>query len=188
MSDFELVFSLFGLLLGLALAEVLGGFVTAIQHRHTVRIGWLTPLLGLLVALDLTSFWMVAWSARNLAPAHYVSLLGGLILFGLYYLIARISFPDDPDAWPDYDTYYFGHRRWVLGGILLCNFIAVGTLTALGAQPLEGAANRWSLIVFIPALAAAIFVKDKRANAALLLLLIVQYPLVSALGFIGEGR
>lgn len=188
MSNFEFVFSLFGLLLGLALAEVLGGFGSAVQHRRKVRIGWLTPLLGALVALDLTSFWMVAWSTRELVPAHYVSLLGGLILFGLYYMIARISFPDDPDEWPDYDAYYFEHRQLVLGGIVLCNFLAIGTLIGLGAQPLEGAVNRWSLLVFIPALAAAMFVKDKRANIALLLVLIVQYPLVSALGYLGVGR
>ena len=60
MSNFEFVFSLFGLLLGLALAEVLGGLGTAIQSRRKVRIGWLTPLLGLVIALDLTSFWTIA--------------------------------------------------------------------------------------------------------------------------------
>ena len=65
MSNFEFVFSLFGLLLGLALAEVLGGFGTAIQSRKKVRIGWLTPLMALLVALDITSFWMIAWSVRT---------------------------------------------------------------------------------------------------------------------------
>ena len=188
MSNFEFVFSLFGLLLGLALAEVLGGFGAAIQHRKKVRIGWLTPGLGTLVALDLTSFWMVAWSTRDLVPAHYVSLFFGLILFGTYYMIARISFPDDPGEWPDYDDYYFENRQWVLGGIVLCNVFAVGTLLALGAQPLEGAASRWSLLVFIPALAAAMFVKDKRANIVLLLMLVLQYPLVSVLGFMGVGK
>jgi len=188
MTNFEFVFSLFGLLLGLGLAEVLGGFGAAIQHRKKVRIGWLTPLLGALVALDLTSFWMVAWSARDLVPAHYLSLLAGLIIMGLYYLIARICFPDHPEEWPDYDAYYFEHRQWVLGGIVLCNFIAIGALLALGAEPLASAANRWSLLVFIPALGAAMFVQDRRVNIALLLLLIVQYPLVSALGFLGVGR
>ena len=85
MSNFEFVFSLFGLLLGLALAEVLGGFGTAIQSRKKVRIGWLTPLMALLVALDITSFWMIAWSVREQVPAQYASLLGGLLLFGLYF-------------------------------------------------------------------------------------------------------
>src|SRR4029450_12291129 len=99
MTNFEFVFSLYGLLLGLALAEVLGGFGAAIQHRRKIRIGCLTPLLGLPVALDLPSFWMVAWSVRDLVPAHYVSLLGGLLIMGVYYLIARIAFPDDPGDW-----------------------------------------------------------------------------------------
>jgi hypothetical protein len=61
-------------------------------------------------------------------------------------------------------------------------------LLALGAQPLQGTLTRWSMIVFIPAVAAAMFVKDKRTNAALLLLLIVQYPVVPALSLMGVGR
>lgn len=187
MSNFEFVFSLFGLLLGLALAEVLGGFGTAIQSRHKVRIGWLTPLLAALVALDVTSFWMVAWSVRELVPAQYASLMGGLILFGLYYLIARITFPHDPDEWPDYDAYYFEHRRWVLGGMLLCNVIALALLVALGNDPLQGQVGRWSLAVFLPALVAAMFVKSKRINAVLLFLMVAQYPLVSVIGVMGVG-
>lgn len=188
MSNFEFVFSLFGLLLGLGLAEVLGGFGTAIQSRKKIRIGWLTPLLGLLVALDLTSFWMVAWSVRELVPAHYVSLLGGLIIMGLYYLVARVTFPHDFDEWPELDAYYFEHRKWVLGGIVLVNGIALATLVALGAKPLEEVVAQWSLLIFIPALVAAMFVRAKRTNFALLALLIVQYPLVSAMGFAGVGR
>ena len=43
MDAFNFVFSLFGLLLGLALAEVLGGFGTAMDSRRELRIGWLTP-------------------------------------------------------------------------------------------------------------------------------------------------
>jgi len=186
MSNFEFVFSLFGLLLGLALAEVLGGFGIAIQHRRKIRIGWLTPLLGALVALDLTSFWMVAWGVRDMVSAQYGSLLGGLVVIGLYYFVAKVTFPDDPEDWPDYDVYYFEHRRWVLGGVVLCNLIALAILVALGLQPLQAAAGRWSLVLFIPALFAAMFVKDKRANIALLLVMIVQYPAVALIGLAGR--
>jgi drug/metabolite transporter (DMT)-like permease len=182
LSDFDFVFSLFGLLLGLALAEVLGGFGIAIQHRRKVRIGWLTPLLGALVTLDLTSFWLIAWSVREQVSAEYASLLGGLIVIGLYYFVAKVTFPDDPDDWPDYDAYYFEHRKWVLGGVVLCNLIALATLVSLGLKPLQAAAGIWSLALFIPALFAAMFVKDKRVNVALLLVMIVQYPVVAVLG------
>ncbi len=149
MTSFELVFSLFGLLLGLALAEVLGGFGTAIQLRKKIRIGWLTPLLGALVALDVTSFWMIAWDVRERVPAHYVTLMGGLLIIGLYYLIARITFPHDSDDWPDLDAYYFEHRKWVLGGAMACNLLAIVALVALGAEPLQGALTRWSMLAFM---------------------------------------
>lgn len=46
MSGFEFIFSLFGLLLGLALAEGLGGLSRALKTSHRVRIGWPTALLG----------------------------------------------------------------------------------------------------------------------------------------------
>ncbi len=44
MSPFELVFAVFGLLLGLAIAEVLGGFSRAVKLKrgaHPVSVGWL---------------------------------------------------------------------------------------------------------------------------------------------------
>ena len=57
MSAFEFVFSLFSLILGLALATGLGGLAKALKVRHKIRIGWLTTLLGLFVSLDLVTFW-----------------------------------------------------------------------------------------------------------------------------------
>ena len=69
MSDFEFIFALFGLLLGLSLAEVLGGLARAIENRlrpsSPARIGLLTPLLGAFVILDLLSFWQAAWVVRE---------------------------------------------------------------------------------------------------------------------------
>lgn len=64
MAPFDFIFALFGLLLGLSLAEVLSGFARAIQARlepgRALRLGWLTPLLGAFVLLDLLSFWNAA--------------------------------------------------------------------------------------------------------------------------------
>jgi hypothetical protein len=123
-THFEFVFSLFGLLLGLSLAEVLGGAVRTLKARRRVRVGWLTPLLGLFVMLNLLSFWMAAWNAQALIPVAYPALLIGLAITGLYYMAASLVFPDDAEKWPDFDAYYFEHRRQVLGGIWLCNILA----------------------------------------------------------------
>jgi hypothetical protein len=113
-SHFEFVFSLFGLLLGLSLAEVLGGAARTLKVRRRVRVGWLTPLLGLFVMLNLVSFWMGAWNAQALIPVAYPVLLIGLAITGLYYMGASLVFPADAEKWPDLDAYYFEHRRQVL--------------------------------------------------------------------------
>lgn len=47
MSNFEFVFSLFGLLLGFSLVEVLGKLAASVKARPKSRTGWLTPLLSL---------------------------------------------------------------------------------------------------------------------------------------------
>ena len=110
MTAFEFVFSLFGLLLGLSLAEVLGGLARTLKQWRTVRLGWLTPLLGLLVMLDLTSSWALAYSLKDEIPANFLTLVIGLFVTGLYYLAATLVFPDDASKWPDLDDYYFGTR------------------------------------------------------------------------------
>jgi hypothetical protein len=61
MNGFEYIFTLFGLLLGLALAEGLGGLARALKARHHVHVGWPTALLGLFVSCDLVTFWLYGW-------------------------------------------------------------------------------------------------------------------------------
>ena len=49
MSVFEYVFSLYSLLLGLALAHLLSGLAKVVEARGKVRLGWPTALLALLM-------------------------------------------------------------------------------------------------------------------------------------------
>lgn len=181
MDSFSFVFSLFGLVLGLALAEVLGGFGAAIQARRKYAVGWLTPLLGLFVGLDLASFWTLAWSIRDDIPADYFSMMTGLLITSLYYLVARLVFPGDRDEWPDLDAYYFAHRRWVLGGVLLCNALAMGGQIAVGYKPLEVPLYFWGTVAFVLLLLATMFAPGRRANMALLVALALAYPVVALL-------
>jgi hypothetical protein len=113
---FEFVFSLYSLLFGLALTQVFAGFGNTLQERHKLKIGWLTPLLGLFVILDLTSFWEIGWELRDMSNRPYfLYLLAGVLLAGIYYLAARLVFPRNFAEWPDFDVYYFRHKQWVIG-------------------------------------------------------------------------
>ncbi len=134
MSSFEFIFSLFGLLLGFSLAEVLGGLVKTAKLKQKVRVGWLTPLLATFVLLDVLSFWVGAWSAREVVPMRYPTLVFGLAITGLYYMAASLVFPDSPEDWPDFDDYYLVHRRQVLIAVWLCNTAAFSAFYWLGGQ------------------------------------------------------
>jgi hypothetical protein len=190
-TGFDLVFALFGLLLGLAIAEVLGGFIRTIKVRKKVRIGWLTPLLGALVILDQTTLWMVAFDLRDAVPLTYLTLVIVLAMVGGYYLLSTLIFPDEPAACPDFDDHYHANNRIVLGGVLLIN-LAQFAITMLLATPAatvaESAAGRAEVaalergstgvggpifLVEMALLVLLILVKDRRSNLVLLSLLIV---------------
>ena len=182
MDAFSFVFSLFGLLMGLALAETIGGFGKALEIRHKIRVGWLLPLLGLLITFDITAFWLIAWQHRDAIPISFISLAGGLVIFGIYYLIAQLAFPEDVELWPDLDAYYFKHRRWLMGGMYCCNLLAMAGLQVAGVAQLASAVQWIVFAAFSAGVAAVMFVPGKRLNMAALLYQLLLYPLFDATG------
>jgi len=135
MSDFDLLFALLSLLLGLSIAELLQGFarVLRLQARQRaaakgalriddaddapppVRVGWLVPLLGAYVLIDQLSFFTAAFALRDALTANLFTLMAITAVVGGYYLVATLVFPDAPGDWPDFDKYYDEHNRLILG-------------------------------------------------------------------------
>jgi len=185
MSDFELMFQLFALLLGLAMAELLAGLARswriragAVRARETqIRIGWLVPLFGLLVLFDLTRFWITMYAMRDYLTFDYASLLNMLVIVGGYFAIATFVFPDEPAEWPDFDDYFLHTNRTVVGGMIVVNLTLIlysSWLWTKGA-PLSEApiARSWisltAALIYLPTLAALWIASSKRANLILLL-------------------
>lgn len=83
MSGFDLVVRIFGLLLGFSIAEVLGGFARTLRlkldltpvNAAETRVGWLVPLLGLLVVMDQMSFWLAFYVLQAYIPLSYLTML-----------------------------------------------------------------------------------------------------------------
>lgn len=178
MTPFEFVLSFISIILGLALTQVLAGLGKAVQSRKKIHIGWLAPLLGLVVGLDLTSFWITAWFSRAWIPATAFSIMCGFMLTSIYYFVARITFPDNPAEWPNYDLYYFEHRRLVAGGIILCNLIALGFQLALGLTVADWFSKIAIGLQFL--LQALVIVARSRVfSLIVLILLALLYPSIS---------
>jgi hypothetical protein len=43
------------------------------------------------VAFDITSFWALAWSVHKRIPARIFVLFCGLVVTGIYYLVAKLT-------------------------------------------------------------------------------------------------
>ncbi|WP_114520231.1 hypothetical protein [Altererythrobacter sp. ZODW24] len=144
-NEFAYIFELFTLLLGLAVAEMLSGFSGVLKLRarrkagvdptaHKVKIGWLVPLLGLLVLVDLATFWSLIWVGRGVMDMNMLTIFAVLVLIGGYYLVATLVFPDEPELWPDFDAYYWQQKRFVVLAMVVINVLAQGALIGLGAM------------------------------------------------------
>lgn len=178
MSGFEFIFSLFGLILGLALAEGLGGLARALKASHRVRIGWPTALLGLFVSCDVVTFWMYGWAVRDLLPLSWPVLFGGFVVTALYFVAASLVFPDDPEGWDDLNAHFDKHRRQVIGGVFLCNVALLGTVAWLDGMPAPTSLRTFVIAYsFFPVALLAIAARDRRVVLGCLIWLIALYPL-----------
>ena len=187
MTIFEFVFSLYSLLFGLALAQVFGGFGNTLQERHKLKVGWLTPLLGLFVILDLTSFWEIGWQMRGISRPYFLFLIACVLLAGIYYLAARLVFPRNFVEWPDFDVYYFRHKQWVYGGILLCNVVAAVALLVVHAPFMRSRIGIPNFATYFVLLIALLLVRSKRASIVLLILMLSRYAVFPVLVLVERG-
>lgn len=180
------IYSLFGLVVGLGIAEILRGFADSWRAiagvgrlSAPVRIGWLVPLLGALVIMDQTQFYITAYELRDAVPFTYFSLLSVLAVVGTYFLCSTFVFPDQPDKWPDFDEYYMRSRKIVAGCILAVNLAAFAfeLVLVLYGRPFHSVTEPTSAfavviaLAFLPMIAALIFVRSRRTHLILLILL-----------------
>lgn len=166
MSAFEFFFSFYGLLLGLCVAELVGGFARVLHERERVRFGWLTPLLAVFVALDVATFWNQAWVIFRGAPYNYALLIVGLVIAATFYVAASVTFPrvvaEGSDRRIDLDAHFWAHRRLVFGCVLAANLIVGVLFTTLmtadaGFAAMSGVRLWIGLGVFVFGTATAAF-------------------------------
>jgi hypothetical protein len=117
-SNFEFVFSLLSILLGLALAAVLGGAARVMKVRPRIRIGWGTGLLATWVTTEIVIFWQVIWQLRDALPARAQPLFAGFVITALYYFAAASVFPDDLPGRTDLDDFFMQEKAKVIGALI----------------------------------------------------------------------
>jgi hypothetical protein len=175
MTAFEFIFSLISLLLGLSLAEVLGGFARTVQARRRIRLGWLTPLLGALLAVDLITFWAKAWRYREALAVGIDLMVYLTLLAGIYYAAASLVFPHDHDEWPDLDDYFMAHKKMVMGAVLGVNLLVLGGEMAIYGNPFTDLRLIIADSIFFATGLGIVFARTKRLSGVLLVVMLSLY-------------
>lgn len=114
MDAFDFFNSFFGLVLGLSVTVMATGLATAIQHRRTIEIGYLTPLLALFIGLDIANFWASAWGTFRNLPFSYGLLTGGLSISLIYFIAASLVFPHLIKDGISLDDHFWMNKKVVL--------------------------------------------------------------------------
>jgi hypothetical protein len=178
MNGFEYLLTLFGLLLGLALAEGLGGLATALHMRRRTPIGWPTALLGIFVSCDVVSFWMNGWALRDVLPVSWPVMFGGFVMTAIVFVSTSLVFPKDPEDWADIDGHFDRNRALVIGGLLACNAVFLIIFAMLVGIPRF---HEPRVIVIIwsvfPVGLVAMFARRRALVLAALTYMVAMYPL-----------
>ena len=120
MSAFEFYFSFFGLILGIAVANVAIGFGRLWRARE--RVGVCLPLLGAWLLCHAILNWGSSWDSLQAVPVNTTSLFVGLFVAMPYVVVSTVMFPDETDRHGSLDEFYLSHSRLVMAAMAMPSF------------------------------------------------------------------
>ncbi|MEG3181991.1 hypothetical protein [Sphingomonas sp. LT1P40] len=174
MSQFEFFMTFYSLLVGLAVAELLLGFMNLLRHRQRPRLGLLTPLLGALVFLQLMALFIDAWMSLKSVEISMMGLAVPTLIGVATFAASVLVVPRDIEEWPDLDDYFYRNRRIVLGLLFAVNLLIL--VHESPKVPSNGLpAYLLVNLTGFSLMTAAIFLRHRIAIAASLVALICLY-------------
>ena len=179
MDRFSLFFAFYGLILGLALTEILSGFGHLVRTRSLHRMEAQTALLALFGFLAITTIWIDAFSALRQVELTFQSLWPAILTATFYYLGATVIFPSDPADFDRLATYYAQRKRFVITMFFGCELLATYmVLPLIEAGYREAPAATW--LYYLPfnllikgSYIGVFFARTRAANLVWLSILIV---------------
>lgn len=177
MDQFEFIFTLFGLVMGLALTELLGGFARAVKRHGPAKLGVLTPAISLFLTYEITNFWMDAWDVREAVPIAMATLLVCVVITGFYYFATVLVWPEEGDpGWDDLDGWMLAHKRQLMLSVFVSNTVTTSGLIAIGAihPGVSPILMAWMALYYGLLLAAA-FVAGRRLTLLAIILLLAMH-------------
>jgi hypothetical protein len=183
LDKFAFFFGFYGLMLGLAVTELLNGLGALVRTGELRRLGAQTALLALFLLLVICATWIDAWDSLRGVSLDFAGLWAPILIAILYYLAAVVTFPKSPAEWTSLDDYFAKRKRFVASLMLAAEFVVNYSYRSVMLDTYQhNPARFWDWLVpynvaiklgFI----ALIFVKGRRANIAALVVMILLFAI-----------
>ncbi len=144
MDAIEIFFVFYGALLALSAAKLLSGATRLASRWGTIRIGWTTPLLMLLLLFDIASFVNTAWRELGVADPGLPLLVACLTAASAYYVAATMVVPETLADDADLDLHYRKTKYFTVGGVLVANLVGSQVVQLMLKGLPEFLAARWN--------------------------------------------
>jgi hypothetical protein len=182
---FSFFFAFYGLILGLAVTELLGGFAGMVRAHALKKLEAQTALLALLTFVLICATWVDAFNMERSITLDFSDLWSPILLATFYYLAAAVVFPRDAGQYSQLAAYFAVHRKFVIGMLIAAEMVDhVANYNWDVDQQAHHPAHFWGWVVpyniAIDSCFIALFlVRGRRATIALLaaqiLLFLVPY-------------
>lgn len=170
MDEFELFFTFYGLILGLAAAEILSSLGGLVRDGSLRSLRLQPALLALLTFLIICATWIDAWTLRASFTLDFRSLWAPIGAATAYYLAAVVVLPKRASDWEDADSYFARRKLFVVLALVAAElFVKVMFLPQFQDQIATKPMLFWLHAVplnvaIFAAFAAMALAKSKRAN------------------------
>lgn len=194
MSSFEFFMAFYGLLLGLAFAELMNGFASLLRERVPPKLGVITPIIAAIVFVEMLANFVDAWNRLQEVRIAFFPLLVPTIIGLIYFLVAVILVPRDLHEWQTLNDYFDRRKRWIVGLLLGANIFIIATTTpaALSSAILTASIGRSELVFIlinvwlIGGYAVLLLARRRWLEIAAALAIFLFYP-VTYSGFLNIG-
>lgn len=123
MDRFSFFFAFYGLILGLAVAELLGGFAGMVRAHALKKMEAQTALVALLTFILICATWVDAFKMLRGITLDFSDLWPPILLATFYYLAAAVIFPRDPGQYPHLRAYFAARRKFVIGMLFAAELV-----------------------------------------------------------------
>lgn len=148
MDRFEFFFTFYGLILGLAAAEILSSLGAYVRARPLRSLEIQSALLAFLTFLVICATWIDAWATRDTFRLSFASMLAPIGSATAYYLAAVVVLPKEQSDYDAMGAYFLKRKNFVVSMLLVAEVIQKVVFAPIFAETLEHAPAVFWLLMF----------------------------------------